>query len=155
VRNITFGPSEHAVALIAAGAVPVLVDLLNSFHDELMRLAVEALGNISSHSTHARDTVLHAGALLPLLQICSSQSHEGVYEVLLCSATRLLFNLCRSVNRDCARRNGLYGYCSLMLTSLFRCSACASVASPGQSLRWYSLRYLCWRACCMCVTRWR
>mmetsp|Transcript_17886 Transcript_17886/g.21733 ORF Transcript_17886/g.21733 Transcript_17886/m.21733 type:complete len:839 (+) Transcript_17886:254-2770(+) len=90
LTNIAAGTHEQTHLLIKNNAVPTLVSLLNSQHHEVLEQAVWVLGNIAGDDVTARDTVLGAGALEPLLK-CMAQNRKTSF---LRIATWTLSNLC-------------------------------------------------------------
>lgn len=90
LTNIAAGTTEQTHLLIKNNAVPTLVSLLSSSHHEVLEQAVWVLGNIAGDDASARDTVLNAGALKPLLR-CMDENHKPSF---LRIATWTLSNLC-------------------------------------------------------------
>ena len=90
LTNIAAGTSEHAHVLIKNGAVPTLVSLLDSTNDEVLEQSVWVLGNLAGESTAARDAVLNAGALVPLIRRMNDKTKLSLLRI----ATWTLSNLC-------------------------------------------------------------
>jgi len=61
--------TEQTRAMIQAGVIPLLVNLLKSPVADVKEQAIQALGCIAAHYPDCRDGVLNCGALLPLLQV--------------------------------------------------------------------------------------
>jgi len=90
LTNIAAGTTEHTHLLIKNDAVSTLVALLDSTHQEVLEQAVWVLGNIAGDGTNARDTVLQAGALEPLLKCMRDNRKISLLRI----ATWTLSNLC-------------------------------------------------------------
>ena len=90
LTNIAAGTTEQTHLLIKNNAVPTLVSLLGSSHHEVLEQAVWVLGNIAGDDASARDTVLNAGALKPLLKCMDDNQKPSFLRI----ATWTLSNLC-------------------------------------------------------------
>ncbi|CEM29127.1 unnamed protein product [Vitrella brassicaformis CCMP3155] len=81
---------DHAEAVVNAGAVPPLVQLVSSHTGDVRLGAIDVLRNITAGSATRRDAVLAAGILEPLLRVMQESSDNS--DVPAWSA-RLLCNL--------------------------------------------------------------
>ena len=96
VSRIASGDSAATAAVLRAGALPVVVKLLETSPAADVRAqAVPALGNIAGDSPRCRDIVLAHGALQPLL----AQIQDDSSVDMLRDATWALSNLCRGKPR--------------------------------------------------------
>ncbi|KAG5186830.1 armadillo-type protein [Tribonema minus] len=68
LTNIAAGRAEHAQVLMKHGSVPALVHLLSSPNREVVEQSLWVLGNVAGEGTTARDAVLAAGTLTPLVR---------------------------------------------------------------------------------------
>lgn len=95
LANIAGGSLDHSIAVIHAGAVPILVKLLKSPSAEVVEEATRALGNIAAKGPLSRDFVLKHGViekLMPIVEIA------GMRISLLRNIVWLMSNLCRFEN---------------------------------------------------------
>ncbi|GBG33116.1 Importin subunit alpha [Hondaea fermentalgiana] len=90
LTNIAAGATEHTHLLLKNDAVPTLVSLLGSTHQEVLEQAVWVLGNIAGDGTPARDKVLEAQVLAPLLKCMQDVRETSLLRI----ATWTLSNLC-------------------------------------------------------------
>ena len=82
--------------MINAGSIPKLVDLLSSQSPQVSEQAVWALGNIAGDGPAARDLVISAGAIPPLLELAKS----SVMISTLRNVVWTISNLCRNKNQS-------------------------------------------------------
>ena len=94
LSELAYGSTERSAAVITAGAIPALVQLLQSpeSDDFLKDRAVEALETMAANNAQC-NVVLRVEALPSLLQLCTDDAHGR----LQCGAARALSNMCWSV----------------------------------------------------------
>ncbi|CEM10015.1 unnamed protein product [Vitrella brassicaformis CCMP3155] len=81
--------ADHAAAVVDAGAVPPLVQLVSSGTDRVRLAAIAALRMIMEGSVDRRDAVVAAGVLQPLLPVTRESSDTDV----LTWSARLVYDL--------------------------------------------------------------
>jgi importin subunit alpha-1 len=91
---IASGTARHAQVVIDAGASD-FIHLLSSPDIDIKLLAVWALGNISGESPTNRNSLLHQGALQPLLALLRERAEQPEPGSVLGYATWALSNFCR------------------------------------------------------------
>eukprot|EP01105_Mastigella_eilhardi_P004084 TRINITY_DN1537_c2_g4_i1.p1 TRINITY_DN1537_c2_g4~~TRINITY_DN1537_c2_g4_i1.p1 ORF type:complete len:575 (+),score=211.85 TRINITY_DN1537_c2_g4_i1:76-1800(+) len=69
LTNVASGNSTQTSLVIQHGALPILINLINSADLELCEQVVWALGNIAGDSAQFRDIVLRMGVMPPLLHL--------------------------------------------------------------------------------------
>ena len=91
---IASGTARHAQVVIDAGASD-FIHLLSSPDVDIKLLAVWALGNISGESSTNRNSLLHQGALQPLLALLRERAEQPEPGSVLGYATWALSNFCK------------------------------------------------------------
>mmetsp|Transcript_4067 Transcript_4067/g.13063 ORF Transcript_4067/g.13063 Transcript_4067/m.13063 type:complete len:454 (+) Transcript_4067:1-1362(+) len=91
LTNIASGTSAHTRVVMESGAIPSAIAALSSPNLDVVEQSVWLLGNIAGDSVDARDMLLGAGMMEPLLAQLSSHPRT----TLLRNATWALSNLCR------------------------------------------------------------
>jgi len=77
LSNLTAGPTEHTDALIQAGILPPIMDLMSSTYD-IKKEAAICLCNISHHGPDYLKSVLDSGAMEAFINIIKSPDQESV-----------------------------------------------------------------------------
>lgn len=83
--------TEETKAIVDAGAVPHMAQLLSSPSAELREQCAWCLGNIAGDSAALRDVVLNSGALQPLLQNIEQPANNSLF----CNCVWACSNFCR------------------------------------------------------------
>ncbi|XP_050429823.1 importin subunit alpha-1-like [Adelges cooleyi] len=94
LTNIASGSSDNTMSIIKVGAIPLLVNLLQSPDIRVMEQAVWALGNIAGDGPEPRDAVLSHGIVPVLNSLLQSTTEVTAQQNIVWT----LSNLCRSKN---------------------------------------------------------
>jgi hypothetical protein len=96
LTNVAAGEARHVRLLIDEAGIPALITLLQRGDDKGKEQAVWGLGNIAGDSADFRDKVLNAGAMQPLLELCT----DGASITVLRNCAWTLSNFCRGQKRE-------------------------------------------------------
>ena len=77
LTNITSGARHHTATVVEAGAIPILIGLLESPADDVREQAAWALGNVAGDGPDNRNVVLKAQALPPLLRLLNDHTSKA------------------------------------------------------------------------------
>jgi len=91
LTNIASGNSEQTGAVVASGAVPIFIRLLESSNIHLVEQCVWATGNIVGDGPSLRDYCINLGVVKPLIKLV----HISKPIQLLRNVTWVIVNLCR------------------------------------------------------------
>lgn len=69
LTNLSSGNEEQTTAVVEAGAVPFLMQLLHSPRLRIKEQSAWSLGNLSGDNAHLRDQLLHVGVLDALIEV--------------------------------------------------------------------------------------
>lgn len=94
MTNIASGSSENTTSIVNVGAVPLLIDLLNSPDKRVMEQAVWALGNIAGDGPVLRDIVLSNGVIPILINLLEKSIEITARQNIVWTIS----NLCRNKN---------------------------------------------------------
>ena len=95
VQTVASGSRSNVRALVEAGAVPLLIGLLNDAEWEVREQAVWALGNVAGDSASCRDFLLRSGCLEGVVCMVTAAASSPLSPNYLCNATWALSNLFR------------------------------------------------------------
>lgn len=98
LTNIAAGTSEQTSAVLKAGALDHLIQMLYEQNELIIDQSVWALGNIAGDSESARDCILNTGALNIIVNLLDSYLSKDTNVKLIRNMTWLLSNLNRGRN---------------------------------------------------------
>ncbi|KAK6635672.1 hypothetical protein RUM44_000926 [Polyplax serrata] len=94
LTNIASGNSDETAVIVQAGAIPKLIQLLESPHKNVVEQAAWALGNIAGDGPNLRDQVIQQGALPILLKLLETDINISTVRNIVWTIS----NLCRNKN---------------------------------------------------------
>lgn len=98
ITNIAAGTSEQTNAVLKAGTLPYLINMLYETKELVVDQAVWALGNIAGDSEKTRDAILNAGGLDLTINLLDKFITNDNYIKIVRNLTWLLSNLNRGRN---------------------------------------------------------
>lgn len=94
ITNIASGTTEQTMKVYHSGAVPYLINLLSSPHENVAEQSLWALGNIIGDGVFLRNYVLSVGLLQPLIKLAQSSCSITFLQ----NITWVIVNICRIKN---------------------------------------------------------
>jgi hypothetical protein len=90
ITNIASGSTEETQTVVTAGAIPILVKMMNSSDEHVRKQSIWAIGNITADSSANRDLVVNTGCMPLLIKNLENPSDVSMLQIASWTLSKLV-----------------------------------------------------------------